>query len=62
MHHSLSASLAAALLMTGAALPALALVRDLVVVRRALGRYRRWLADRPADGAALTAAAVASGE
>lgn len=43
-------------------LPALALVRDLVVVRRALGRYRRWLADRPADGAALTAAGVASGE
>ncbi|CAM3230584.1 NADH:flavin oxidoreductase/NADH oxidase family protein [Tsukamurella hominis] len=44
-----------------AVLPALALVRDLAVVRRALGRYRRWVAARPADGAALTAAAM-SGE
>ncbi|CAM3716016.1 NADH:flavin oxidoreductase/NADH oxidase family protein [Tsukamurella ocularis] len=42
-------------------LPGVALVRDLVVVRKALGRYRRWLADRPADGAAL-GAAVASGQ
>ncbi len=41
--------------------PVVALLRDLVVVRRALGRYRRWLAARPSDGAALTAAAV-SGE
>ncbi|BDH57902.1 NADH:flavin oxidoreductase/NADH oxidase family protein [Tsukamurella sp. PLM1] len=36
-------------------LPVFALVRDLVVVRGALGRYRRWLASRPSDGAAALA-------
>ncbi|MET9327364.1 NADH:flavin oxidoreductase/NADH oxidase family protein [Tsukamurella sp. NPDC003166] len=41
--------------------PAAALVRDLLVVRGALRRYRRWLADRPSDGAAL-APAEASGK
>ena len=45
--------------------PAAALVRDLIVVRGALRRYRRWLADRPSDGAALAPAegrAQASGK